>query len=141
MITIIKANQIPLPPQPQKTPHMTDQNLFTAYTLGSLTLANRIVLAPLTRNRAGTGLVPSEFAPTYYSQRASAGLLITEAIVPVPVEGQGIASRMAKHVLADIRARGLVILPTCPFFARYLQKHPAEYADIVHPSYRVALGI
>ncbi len=69
------------------------------------------------------------------------GLLITETIVPVPVEGQGIASRMAKHVLADIRARGLVILPTCPFFARYLQKHPAEYADIVHPSYRLALGI
>ena len=46
---------------------MTDQNLFTPYTLGALTLANRIVLAPLTRNRAGAGFVPSEFAATYYS--------------------------------------------------------------------------
>ncbi|MHC8327621.1 alkene reductase [Pseudomonas sp. LB1P83] len=58
---------------------MTDQKLFTPYTLGSLTLSNRIVLAPLTRNRAGEGFVPSEFAPAYYSQRASAGLLICEA--------------------------------------------------------------
>src|SRR5256885_5936078 len=41
---------------------MTDQTLFEPYTLGSLTLANRVVLAPLTRNRAGAGFVPSEFA-------------------------------------------------------------------------------
>ena len=68
------------------------------------------------------------------------GLLITETIVPVPLEGQGIASRMAKHVLADIRRRGLVILPTCPFFAGYLKKHP-EHADIVHSGYRAALGL
>lgn len=68
------------------------------------------------------------------------GLLITETIVPIPLEGRGIASRMARHVLADIKARGLVILPTCPFFAGYLQKHP-EWAEIVHPSYRTALGL
>lgn len=68
------------------------------------------------------------------------GLLITETIVPIPLEGRGIASRMAKHVLADIRQRGLVILPTCPFFAGYLKKHP-EHADIVHPGYRAALGL
>lgn len=68
------------------------------------------------------------------------GLLITETIVPVPLEGRGIASRMAKHVLADIRRRGLVILPTCPFFAGYLKTHP-EHADIVHPGYRAALGL
>lgn len=48
---------------------------------------------------------------------------------------------MAKHVLADIRERGLVILPTCPFFAGYLKKHAEHYANIVHPSYRIALGI
>lgn len=67
---------------------MTDKILFQPYTLGSLTLANRIVLAPLTRNRAGTGLVPSEFAATYYSQRASAGLLITEA-TQISADAQG----------------------------------------------------
>lgn len=68
------------------------------------------------------------------------GLLITETIVPIPLEGRGLASRMARHVLADIKARGLVVLPTCPFFAGYLKKHP-EWADIVHPSYRTALGL
>jgi predicted GNAT family acetyltransferase len=68
------------------------------------------------------------------------GLLITETIVPIPLEGRGIASRLAKHVLADLRARELLILPTCTFFAGYLKKHP-EYADLVHPNYRAALGL
>lgn len=68
------------------------------------------------------------------------GLLITETIVPIPLEGRGVASRMAKHVLADLKDRGLLILPTCPFFASYLKKHP-EYADLVHPGYRAALGL
>ncbi|MBX8531359.1 alkene reductase [Pseudomonas cichorii] len=67
---------------------MTDNTLFAPYTLGSLTLSNRIVLAPLTRNRAGAGFVPSEFAATYYSQRASAGLLISEA-AQISQQGQG----------------------------------------------------
>jgi N-ethylmaleimide reductase len=67
---------------------MTDKNLFSSYDLGGVTLANRIVMAPLTRNRAGRGLVPSEFAATYYSQRASAGLIITEA-TQVSQQAQG----------------------------------------------------
>ena len=83
--------------------------------------------------------VDGQTAVVLYNE-VSGGLLITETIVPVALEGQGIASRLARHVLADIRSRGLLILPTCPFFARYLQKHP-EHADIVHPSYRIALGI
>ena len=58
---------------------MTQNTLFTPHVLGGVTLANRIVMAPLTRNRAGAGLVPSEFAADYYSQRAGAGLIITEA--------------------------------------------------------------
>lgn len=67
---------------------MTKRTLFTPYTLGSLSLSNRVVLAPLTRNRAGQGFVPSEFAATYYSQRASAGLLISEA-TQISRQGQG----------------------------------------------------
>lgn len=62
--------------------------LFEPYALGPLTLANRIVMAPLTRNRAGQGLVPSELAATYYAQRASAGLLITEA-TQISADAQG----------------------------------------------------
>ena len=63
-------------------------NLFEPYAFGSLTLSNRVVLAPLTRNRAGAGFVPSEFAATYYAQRASAGLLISEA-TQISQQGQG----------------------------------------------------
>ena len=67
-------------------------------------------------------------------------LMITETLVPARLEGQGIASRLAKHVLADAKARNLLILPVCPFFSAYLQKHP-EHADVVHPTYRGILGI
>lgn len=67
---------------------MTDKSLFEPYALGSLTLSNRIVMAPLTRNRAGAGLIPSEFAAIYYAQRASAGLIITEA-TQVSAQAQG----------------------------------------------------
>jgi N-ethylmaleimide reductase len=67
---------------------MTDKTLFSPYTLGPITLANRIVMAPLTRNRAGDGFVPSPLAPEYYGQRASAGLLISEA-TQVSRQGQG----------------------------------------------------
>ena len=67
-------------------------------------------------------------------------LMITETLVPVELEGRGIASRLTKHVLADARARELLILPVCPFFSSYLQKHP-EHAEAVHPTYRGILGI
>lgn len=67
---------------------MNSPSLFAPYVLGRITLANRIVMAPLTRNRAAAGLVPSEFASTYYAQRASAGLIITEA-TQVSVQAQG----------------------------------------------------
>lgn len=67
---------------------MTTQTLFQPYPLGPLTLANRIVMAPLTRNRASAGLVPHPLASTYYAQRASAGLIITEA-TQVSAQAQG----------------------------------------------------
>jgi N-ethylmaleimide reductase len=70
-------------------PAMNDTRLlFEPYSAGSLTFSNRVVLAPLTRNRAGAGQVPSEFAATYYGQRASAGLLVSEA-TQVSRQGQG----------------------------------------------------
>lgn len=67
-------------------------------------------------------------------------LMITETLVPQALEGRGIASRLAKHVLADARERGLLVLPVCPFFSTYLKKHP-EHAEAVHPTYRGILGI
>jgi N-ethylmaleimide reductase len=53
--------------------------MFTPVGLGSIQLKNRLVMAPLTRMRAIEGKVPNPLAKTYYAQRASAGLIITEA--------------------------------------------------------------
>ena len=53
--------------------------MFTPVSLGAIQLKNRLVMAPLTRMRAIAGHVPNPLAKTYYSQRASAGLIITEA--------------------------------------------------------------
>ena len=63
--------------------------LFDAFQLGPFALSNRVVMAPLTRNRAQPpGMVPSLLAAEYYSQRASAGLTITEAS-QISRQGQG----------------------------------------------------
>ena len=61
--------------------------LFDPIRAGDLHLANRIAMAPLTRNRS-PGAVPGDMAVTYYAQRASAGLLITEATA-ISQQGQG----------------------------------------------------
>lgn len=69
-------------PQPSASSHdakQTSPNLFTPLKLGELTLPNRIVMAPLTRCRADEGRIPSLLARDYYVQRASAGLIISEA--------------------------------------------------------------
>src|SRR5713101_7203471 len=73
---------------PETTKMSTPTKLFERYKLGPITLPNRLVMAPLTRNRAVAGLVPNPLAVEYYGQRASAGLLITEAS-QVSQQGQG----------------------------------------------------
>ena len=88
---------------------------------------------------AGKLPVGGEVAVVIYNLSGQ-NLMITETLVPVALEGQGIASRLAKHVIADARTRNLLILPVCPFFSAYLQKHP-EHADVVHPTYRGILGL
>ena len=67
---------------------MSASKLFDPYKLGAVTLTNRAVMAPLTRNRAVAGFVPNPLAIEYYGQRASAGLLVTEAS-QVSQQGQG----------------------------------------------------
>jgi N-ethylmaleimide reductase len=53
--------------------------LFQTLKVGALTLPNRIIMAPLTRSRAGLDHIPNDMMATYYAQRASAGLIIAEA--------------------------------------------------------------
>jgi len=62
---------------------MGEYRLFSATQLGDIELQNRIVMAPMTRSRA-IGNVPNELMAMYYSQRASAGLIITEGTAPSP---------------------------------------------------------
>jgi len=64
-------------------------SLFEPTHAGDIALANRIAMAPLTRNRAPDA-IPTELTATYYAQRATAGLIISEATAISP-EGQGYA--------------------------------------------------
>ncbi len=70
---------------------MSDRTLFSPFKLGNLPLANRVVMAPMTRNRANNpNFAPNPIMVEYYAQRASAGLIITEGI-PVSVQARGYA--------------------------------------------------
>jgi uncharacterized protein len=48
-------------------------------------------------------------------------------------EGMGLGSRLAREALEDARARGLVVMPFCPFIADYIERHLDEYRDLVAP--------
>ncbi|MFZ9642310.1 MAG: alkene reductase [Candidatus Methylopumilus sp.] len=63
-------------------------DLFSPVKLGSIAMSNRMVMAPLTRNRSNMEGVPQDINVTYYQQRASAGLIITEA-TPISAMGHG----------------------------------------------------
>ncbi|MFI9307388.1 alkene reductase [Streptomyces triculaminicus] len=75
--------------------------LFDPARLGPLDLPNRLVMAPLTRNRAGADGVPQPIMATYYAQRASAGLIIAEAATPNAV-GQTYPNIPAIHNEAHV---------------------------------------
>ncbi len=62
--------------------------IFTPVTFGALALANRVVMSPMTRSRAGAGDAPTAMMAEYYRQRATAGLIVTEGTYPCP-EGKG----------------------------------------------------
>jgi 2,4-dienoyl-CoA reductase-like NADH-dependent reductase (Old Yellow Enzyme family) len=71
-------------------------SVFEPIKVGTWDLPQRFVMAPLTRNRAGEGQVPGELAPTYYGQRAGAGLIISEGTQPSAV-GQGYLNTPGIH--------------------------------------------
>lgn len=51
-------------------------------------------------------------------------ITFTHTVVPSELEGRGIASRLIGHALEDVKARGLRVVPQCPFVAAYIKKHP-----------------
>jgi N-ethylmaleimide reductase len=85
----------------QKPTARAAPTLFTPADLGPLRLRSRVVMAPLTRSRAGPGNVPTQLNALYYAQRASAGLIISEATQIAP-EGQGYISTPGIHSAEQI---------------------------------------
>ena len=77
------------------------KDLFSPINIGSIALKNRIVMAPLTRNRAGEGNVPCELNVKYYAQRATAGLIVTEA-TPISGMAHGYPATPGIHSEAQI---------------------------------------
>ena len=76
--------------------------LFTPIKLGSLALKNRVVMSPMTRNRA-TGNMPNALIEQYYRMRADAGLIITEGISPSP---NGLGYPRIPGLFNDAQAQG-----------------------------------
>jgi len=78
-------------------------DLFSPVNLGRLQLPNRIVMAPLTRNRAAAGDVPQAMHVIYYRQRATAGLIITEAS---PISPQGVGYPGTPGIYSEAQITG-----------------------------------
>ncbi|MEU8173244.1 alkene reductase [Microbispora hainanensis] len=77
---------------------------FEPITIGRYTARNRVVMAPMTRNRAyGPGASPTPLMATYYAQRADAGLIITESTQPSPI-GQGFPNTPGLHGAEQVEA-------------------------------------
>jgi N-ethylmaleimide reductase len=78
-------------------------SLLDPIKLGAIEAPNRIIMAPLTRGRAGPGFVPNELARDYYSQRASAGLIISEA---TGISQEGLGWPSAPGLWTDAQVEG-----------------------------------
>lgn len=79
------------------------KNIFNNLTLGNTVLANRVVMAPLTRCRSDKNLVPTNEVALYYEQRASAGLIISEAS---PVSAQAVGYTKTPGIFSKEQVRG-----------------------------------
>lgn len=59
-------------------------------------------------------------------------MIITHTRTDPAYRGQGLAAQITRYALDDARARGLTVVPQCPYTASYVEEHP-EYADLVDP--------
>ena len=127
-----------------------DSILFEPVALGAIELKNRVVMAPMTRSRAGEGDVPTELVATYYRQRAGAGLIITEGTQP-SADGKGYCRTPGiytpqqiegwSRVTADVAGAGgnmVLQLMHCGRIASHLNKDAG--AETVAPSALQARG-
>lgn len=119
-------------------------HLFEPVQLGELKLANRVVMAPMTRSRAGEGDAPTALNVEYYRQRASAGLIVSEGVQP-SIHGKGYCRTPGLHTDAQIagwravtdavHAEGSIMVAQimhCGRIGSHLNKDPG--AETVAPS-------
>lgn len=118
--------------------------LFTPVHLGDIALANRIVMAPMTRDRAGPDDVPTALMVEYYAQRSSAGLIVTEGVQPSPA-GKGYWRTPGIHspqqvegwrrIAAAVHARGGRIVMQLMHCGRVVVPANRGYeAEVIAPS-------
>lgn len=91
------------------------------------------------RHRFEIDLGDGSFAIAEYTLPAGR-IMFTHTEVPPAHEGQGFGSALVRHALASARERGLKVIPICPFFAAYIEKH-AEMQDLLDPPFRKTLGL
>ena len=75
-----------------------------------------------------------EVAFTEYRLRDGA-MILPHTVVPDAFSGKGVGSQLAKAALGYAREQGLEVVPTCPFIAGYIERHP-DYQDLVAEPYR-----
>src|SRR5271155_5478046 len=80
---------------------MSKENLFRPLRLGAIQLPNRVIMAPMTRMRAGAGNAPTDLNAQYYAQRCSAGLIISEGTAISP-QAQGYPNAPGIYTTAQI---------------------------------------
>lgn len=91
------------------------------------------------RHRFEIDLGDGSFAIAEYTQ-AAGKIMFTHTGVPEGYEGKGIGTTLIRFALDAARERGLKVIPICPFFAAYMQKH-AEVQDLLDPAWRKKFGL
>jgi predicted GNAT family acetyltransferase len=91
------------------------------------------------RGRFEIDLGSGEFAFAEYT-RPQGKIIFTHTEVPPSHEGQGLGTALIEAGLAAARDRGLKVMPLCPFFAAYMQKH-GEVQDLLEDSWRMRFGL
>jgi len=87
--------------------------------------------APLSRNTSGWGVV--EIPVVSVKNGSGPTILFTGGVHGDEYEGQGLAGKLAKHVLDDARSAGIKIGATCPYVRGYLERHPEEQDLLAAP--------
>lgn len=76
-------------------------------------------------------VLDGSLAVAAYLTRTDGARVLTHTYVPEALRGRGVAERLARAALADARAEGRKVVPECSYMARFIQRHAAEFGDLV----------